>query len=1088
VTTHPPRSPRLLLTATLTLLVTGTALLARPTLSGPGESAGPAARQAATIPSGHPAPSFSSTSPAASSTPQDATTTAGASDPAPSPSASALPPHGEGTSGDRAIQQALDTAWPADLDGADERQLMTLGRALLRADATGVGRDRWPAYFAQQEAVAPAFAVARFRIQAAIARQDGAPDRAVVHLVWAGTDRGGTHTDGRITDLHFTRTTPTHKKGQSRMDPEDPLLTLAAPLDDALSLLSGLASAAGWLLTHWYLLTLLIAGCWGLGEWVVRRLARKASAERMALELVPSRHFDPGVEEIFRHGVQLARASTSMPWWAPRRTKAVQIRLRADGSSPLRYRIEGPAGGERLLTITPFGPAVTVKQDRPIADKPRKHVARAEFILRGKPTAPLRDVPLDPDPLQPLVDAVSDLRAGLGDLAELRLDIQRAPKWALRTRRVQMMSQAHRRERREAQRAARWLRQDTGGVKDSLSWQLQQLASGKQGGAGSGQRLVMPPAPRRVEPAEALGKLADDDHLVRVQLLVMCASDAEGRAEARLAQLQSALDVFGSASRWAMRGWHLGPWRLGADRWPSRRGFERRWKWGHCQPPRPNWVRLEELTGLLKPPTVHCRLPLLTSDLPTFEFHNPELLLQGIYRSPDGRERLVATYAAETLFEVGVGKAGGGKTERALAQAIGWAHAGGGLMFLDPHRDSWSRATAFLAHDPIMQRIALIDLNALGPDPRVSSWNPLGMHQGGPAHEVVEAVTDAFASALGWDDATAPRAITILTAAIAVLVAVNEAACQTGRPEEQATIFHVRALLADVDFRRNALTAVKGRLDEETRSWWRVVFPTLPPDAFAVVLNPMARLAANPITRAFLGQPIGAYDIRSAMDSRTIVWVCPGGNGPTHRLLTALLARDLLRAVRSRRDTPEEQRVPFRPYFDELITLTGAAPETIAAMFEDFRKYQCQVHGMTQLLARLPTPVRLSLMQNASTLATTAGSKTAITPITAEWGNDPSADQVATMNRFEHYLSATVHGRRVGPVQIRGPHLDEVFADYARPTQVPALEQAALKNAGALPLAELTDRATRQLARVTALLSTLAPDTAGAISLPKDYA
>jgi hypothetical protein len=80
----------------------------------------------------------------------------------------------------------------------------------------------------------------------------------------------------------------------------------------------------------------------------------------------------------------------------------------------------------------------------------------------------------------------------------------------------------------------------------------------------------MPPAPRRVDAAEALGKIAEDDHLVRVQLLVMCASDTEGRAHARLAQVQAALDVFGGGSQWAMRGWRLGPWRLGADRWPSR--------------------------------------------------------------------------------------------------------------------------------------------------------------------------------------------------------------------------------------------------------------------------------------------------------------------------------------------------------------------------------------------------------------------------------------------------------------------------------------------------------------------------------------
>ncbi|MGW3313796.1 hypothetical protein ACWDG9_45365, partial [Streptomyces sp. NPDC001073] len=46
------------------------------------------------------------------------------------------------------------------------------------------------------------------------------------------------------------------------------------------------------------------------------------------------------------------------------------------------------------------------------------------------------------------------------------------------------------------------------------------------------------------------------------------------------------------------------------------------------------------------------------------------------------------------------------------------------------HRDSWPRATTFLAHEHLAPRIALIDLNGLGPNPRVSSWNPLGMDRG----------------------------------------------------------------------------------------------------------------------------------------------------------------------------------------------------------------------------------------------------------------------------------------------------------------------------------------------------------------------
>lgn len=220
MTTPPTRSPRLLLTATLILTVAGAVLLMWPPQSGPGRSAGPTTRQAGTFPSGLSAPSSSSAWPAARSTPKDAAPVPSGPAPSPSTSVSVLPPHGEGAAGDRAIQQALDTAWPADLDTFDERQLLAAGRALLRADATGVGRDRWPAYFSRQEAVAPAFATARFRIQAAIARQDGSRDRAVVHLVWAGTDRGGTHTDGRITDLHFTGTTPTHEKGEPAWIPQ----------------------------------------------------------------------------------------------------------------------------------------------------------------------------------------------------------------------------------------------------------------------------------------------------------------------------------------------------------------------------------------------------------------------------------------------------------------------------------------------------------------------------------------------------------------------------------------------------------------------------------------------------------------------------------------------------------------------------------------------------------------------------------------------------------------------------------------------------------------------------------------------------
>ncbi|KAF5998852.1 hypothetical protein [Streptomyces sp. WAC00263] len=212
MTTSPARSPRLLLIVTVVLVVAGVILLTVPqTPSSPAASA----PRRATAPTAHPTATAPGSRAAQASVPAQATASTASTQ---SASASALPPHGEGVAGDAAIQKSLEDAWPADLAADDEHKLLAAGRGLLRADATGVGRAKWPALFGDpDQAIAPAFATARFRIQAAVARRDGSPDKAVVHLVWAGADRGGTYTDRRITDWYFARTST---KGASTWTPQ----------------------------------------------------------------------------------------------------------------------------------------------------------------------------------------------------------------------------------------------------------------------------------------------------------------------------------------------------------------------------------------------------------------------------------------------------------------------------------------------------------------------------------------------------------------------------------------------------------------------------------------------------------------------------------------------------------------------------------------------------------------------------------------------------------------------------------------------------------------------------------------------------
>ncbi|MFF4482935.1 ATP/GTP-binding protein [Streptomyces sp. NPDC001520] len=850
-----------------------------------------------------------------------------------------------------------------------------------------------------------------------------------------------------------------------------------APSDmrHAASALETSARVVGWVLDQWLWLVLAALVLYGMSEWIARRLADRATGRRMAVELVPSRRFDPSPEEIFRYGAQLSRAAVAGPWWTPRRAKAVRVRMRADGSRPLSYRVEGPASAVHLLRTTPYG-AVRCEKIAPVVrDKRRLFTVRAQFALHGGAGARLREVPLAPDPLQPLVDAVADLRAELGDLAEVCLDLQPAPRWQLKTRRWQVVQTARQAERREARRAARWMHQDAREAEDSVAFQLSRLLTpGREARESySPRRMVMPPTPRRVDRERVLGKLAEDAHLVRVQLMVRCSSNTVGRAERRMRQIHAALDVFSARTRFAWMGKLWGPIRIGPDRPPWRKVFDHRWRTGQMRPPRTNWVHFEELAGLLKPPTAHCRLPLMPRDVPTFRLGNPELLLQGWHRGADGRWRLLATREQETLFEVAIGKAGGGKTERALCQAVGLAHAGHGLLYMDPHGDSWKRAAPFLAVEEVMARIARIDLAVTSPRARLGCWNPLGMDRGQRAHEVAAAVSDALASALGWNDVTAPRAITIATKAVQALVTVNGAACRAQMAGCQATIFQIRPLLSDPVFRE----AVVGILDEEQAAWWRTSFLAIPADALPTVLNPLDRLAANPVTRAMLGSPVGAYDVRAAMDRRMVVWVCPAGNGPTDRLLVALLVRDLLRAGLSRRDLDERQRVPFHAYLDELISLDGAADSSIAEILEQLRKFRVRVHGMTQLLQRLSGAVRGSLLQNSSTLSTTAGSLEAIRFITNEWGDQVDPVEVTELERYHHYISLTVDGRRVGPLQMRGPELHETFRRLARPHDVPALNRAADDMAAARPIAELISVANHQKQHVLDFLTRSAPAT-----------
>ncbi|WP_051871663.1 hypothetical protein [Streptomyces sclerotialus] len=187
------------------------------------------------------------------------------------------------------------------------------------------------------------------------------------------------------------------------------------------------------------------------------------------------------------------------------------------------------------------------------------------------------------------------------------------------------------------------------------------------------------------------------------------------------------------------------------------------------------------------------------------------------------------------------------------------------------------------------------------------------------------------------------------------------------------------------------------------------------------VTNPIARLAANKVPRALLGSPMSSYSVRTAMDEGKLVWIRPSASGPTDRLLVNLLFQDLYRATLARREMPEEHRRPFHVFVDELISIDGASGSVLAGISEELRSFGARLHTMTQLLQQVSTATRESIVQNSSTLSSTAGSRDAVMLIAKEWDDLVDPGEITTLPRFHHYLTLTSNGRRLGPLRIRGP-------------------------------------------------------------------
>lgn len=698
-----------------------------------------------------------------------------------------------------------------------------------------------------------------------------------------------------------------------------------------------------------------------------------------------------------------------------------------------------------------------------VRETPRRlYTARAELVLAQEDVWPLREAPLDPDPLTPFAYAFGELRDDLGDAAEVHLDLVPVTRGAVARRRRQQVHAIS--EAGSAESRSGWSRLLFGSQATNGPGLVDQLLVGMGHGHahGHGRGTGTAPRTRRVEGVARLDErdreqtlakaLRDSSPHFEMQLLVRCRSRIKGRPQMLIQSVIACFEEFGGENYLRVRGRRILGRHRGSDGMLRRGAFDRRVDRGIFGPAKAQLVSARQVGGLIKPPTAHCPatnvirtggvVPPPPRNLPAFS-GSPQQMPWGVVTYDDS-ERTVAVNLAETYFTWTGGRSRYGKTETSLCRFVHVARAGEGALFLDPHADALARVKPYLA-DQADRVIELSIARGSGAGRQVG-WNPFSME--GCTREDIEdkssAIVDSFAAAMGWVSDRAPRALTLTQATTHSLL---ELAVQL--PAEIApTIFQMTTLLSNEEWR----AAVVPKLSPSLQAFWLDRFPRLGDEAITPVTNVIDRMRNSPSIAALLGSSRSTYDLREAMDDGKIVLIRLRGTGTIDQLMASFVVYDLLRAVLSRWDTGPQDRRPLHAFMDEVQSYDNSVKGLLASALEEGGKYGLRLHLMNQQPARLSSQTLNAVLTNRSHLMSTNLGYESARLLAKEWQGLVTPETIQDLDKYQFISQVTWRGETTTPFRARGLSLEELFGPAPNGPEIAALEEAIDENSGRRPI------------------------------------
>ncbi len=346
-----------------------------------------------------------------------------------------------------------------------------------------------------------------------------------------------------------------------------------------------------------------------------------------------------------------------------------------------------------------------------------------------------------------------------------------------------------------------------------------------------------------------------------------------------------------------------------------------------------------------------------------------------------------------------IGKTGVGKSTLLLNMAISDIKQGKGLCIIDPHGDI---AESILDYIPPERIHDVIYFNPKDIDHPIA-FNPLKAIHPKYHHLVASGLISTFKKI--WVDSWGPRLEYILRFSLLTLLEYPN-----------ATLLDIQPLLTDLLFRNKVLSYVT---DHHTLSFWRNEFekysPALRSEAITPILNKTGVFLTSIPLRNTVGQTTNGFRMQQVLDEGKILIanLSKGELGEdASSILGSILVTSIQLAALFRSTQPEQERVPFYLYVDEMHSFISLS---FADILSEARKYKLSLFLTHQYIEQLHEKIRSAIFGNVGTIISFRIGATDAEYLAREFHPVFTEDDLINLPRYSIYLKLMIDGTNSKP-------------------------------------------------------------------------